>query len=104
MDRIWQWAWDRYGARYSWVIYAAGLAVVLPVYLVFSFVVLGYEKSPAYVETATVTGVAVLVLVYAIIRPGVGRLRMIERWQVGEGVDRVLALNATYAWTRSALV
>jgi adenylate cyclase len=33
MDRIWQWAWDRYGASYSWAILGIGYLALLPVYL-----------------------------------------------------------------------
>jgi hypothetical protein len=33
MDRIWQWAWDRYGARYSWAALAVAFPLSLPVYL-----------------------------------------------------------------------
>ncbi|HEY6857306.1 MAG TPA: hypothetical protein VI194_13980 [Mycobacterium sp.] len=33
MDRIWQWAWDRYGARYSWAVYALSIPFSLPPYL-----------------------------------------------------------------------
>jgi hypothetical protein len=32
MDRIWQWAWDRHGARYSWAIYAVLVPVFLQIY------------------------------------------------------------------------
>ena len=72
MDRIWQWAWDRYGARYSWAICVVALPVVLPIYLILSFVVVAFEESDRYVEAAAVTVVAVLVLVYvhASSRPG----------------------------------
>ena len=62
MDRIWQWAWDRYGARYSWAICAITFLVLLPIYLVPSFVVVAFEESGRYVEAAAVTVVAVLVL------------------------------------------
>ncbi len=86
------------------MIAAISVAVVLPVYLVFSFVVLGYESSHAYVETAVGTGAAVLLLVYAIVLPGVGRMQLVERWAVGRGVDGVLALDATYRWARGAFV
>jgi hypothetical protein len=55
MDRIWQWAWDRYGARYTWAIYAIAFPVALPIYLVLSFVVVAFEKSGHYVEAAAVT-------------------------------------------------
>ena len=45
MDRIWQWAWDRYGARYSWAIYAATFFFLLQIYLVPSFVIVAFEES-----------------------------------------------------------
>ena len=70
MDLIWQWAWDRYGARYSWAIYAIVFASMLPTYLVWSFLVVAYEKSSHYVEAAVVTGVAVVALAYVVPLPG----------------------------------
>jgi hypothetical protein len=29
MDRIWQWAWDRHGAKYSWACFAVNFVVAL---------------------------------------------------------------------------
>jgi hypothetical protein len=81
MDRIWQWVWDRYPARYSWAMFAIGFPLVLQVYLLFSIVVLAIEKSDHYIEAAAVTVVAVLVEQYVIVRPGLGRIRVVERWQ-----------------------
>ena len=104
MDRIWQWAWDRYGARYSWAIWAVGFAVLLPIYLFSSFVVVAFEESDRYVEAAAVTVVAVLVLVYVVVLPGVGAIRLVERWAAGHEVDRATALDATYTWARGAVV
>lgn len=48
MDRIWQWAWDRYGARrYVWALALAAFVVSLPIYLVFvSLPIVVFEKSP----------------------------------------------------------
>ena len=101
MDRIWQWAWDRYGARYSWAIYAIAFPRTLPIYLVSSFLIVAFEKSDHYVEAAAVTVVAVLVLVYVIVLPGLGRIRLVEQWAAGHEVDRARALDATYTWTRT---
>ena len=64
MDRIWQWAWDRYGARYSWVIYAVSVSELLSVYLALSFLIVAFERSDRYVEAAAVTVGTVLVMVY----------------------------------------
>jgi class 3 adenylate cyclase len=102
MDRIWQWAWDRYGARYSWVVWLVAFASLLPTFLLWSFVVVAYEKSSHYVETAVVTGVAVVVLAFVVNLPGVGPIRLVERWAAGCAVDHATALTATYAWARAA--
>jgi adenylate cyclase len=103
MDRIWQWAWNRYGARYSWAICAISFPILLTTYLVLSFIVLAFEESDDYVEAAAATVVAVLVLVYVLILPGLGRLRVAERWATGREVDRASALDATYTWARAAV-
>jgi adenylate cyclase len=104
MDRIWQWAWDRYAARYSWAICAVAFSVLLPIYLVVSFIVVAFEESGHYVEVAAVTAVAVLVLAYVIILPGLGRIRLADQWAAGHEVDRARALDATYTWAREAVV
>src|ERR1700751_6140394 len=103
MDRIWQWAWDRYGARYSWAICAIFIPILLPVYLMPSFVITAFEKSHRYSEAAAVTAVAVLLLVYLMFLPGLGGIRLAERWAAGHEVDRTRALDATYAWARRAV-
>jgi class 3 adenylate cyclase len=103
MDRIWQWAWDRYGARYSWAIYAITFPVMLQIYLVTSFVVVAFEGSGHYLEAAAVTVFAVLVLGYVMVLPGLGRIRLTEQWAVGHEVDRVRALEDTYTYARTAI-
>ncbi len=103
MDRIWQWAWDRYGPRYSWAISAVTSLVMLSIYLVPSIVVVARERSGHYVEAAAVTVVAVLVLVYVMLLPGLGRIRLAERWAAGHTVDRAKALGSTYTFARGAL-
>ena len=103
MDRIWQWAWDRYAARYSWAICAISFPILLTIYLVLSFVVVAFAESDQYVEAAAATVVAVLVLVYVLILPGPGRLRAAERWAAGREVDRARALDVTYTWARAAV-
>ena len=101
MDRIWQWTWDRYGARYSWAIYVVSVSELLPVYLVLSFLIVAFEGSDRYVEAAAVTVGTVLVMVYVTNLPGLGGSRLVERWAAGREVDRARALDATYAWTRT---
>src|SRR5271165_2404826 len=103
MDRIWQWAWDRYKVRYSWAICAVIFAVFLPAFLMLSFMVVAFEKSDRYVEVAAVTVVGLPVLVYVYFLPGVGRLRLAEQWAAGHDIDRTSALDATYTYSRGAV-
>jgi class 3 adenylate cyclase len=103
MDRLWQLAWTRYAPRYSWAVYTVTVAVLLPIYVVFSFVVVGFEGSGRYAEAAVVAAGAVLVLAYVMILPGLGGIRHAERWAAGRDVDRAKALAATYTWTRAAI-
>src|SRR6201997_367430 len=103
MDRIFQWVWDRYGARYSWVLYAILVPFALPGYLAFVFLIVAVEKSGAYVDAAAVTVVVVIVLSYIIQLPGLGPVRVVERWAAGHEVDRTGALEATYALTRGGV-
>jgi adenylate cyclase len=104
MDRIWQRLWDRYGARYSWVIWVVTSASGLPVYLVWSWLVVASEKSSHYVEASVIAGVAVVVLAFMLVLPGNRLLRRAERWAAGSAVDRAEALKDTYTWTRAAVV
>jgi adenylate cyclase len=82
------------------VICAIGFPIAFPVYLVLSFVIVAFEKSGRYIESAGVTVVAVLVLMYALVLPGLGAWRLVDRWAAGQEVDRVSALEATYVWSR----
>jgi len=102
MDRIWQWAWDRYGARYSWAIWAILTPVYLQIYLVLSFGVVAYEGSDHFVQAAVLTGVVVLAAVYVLVHPGLGWSRIVQQWAAGYEVDRGKALYATYSFTRRA--
>src|SRR5689334_863241 len=100
MDRIWQWAWDRYGPRYSWAMIALGVQQWFLVYLIMSCAVVAFEGSDHYVEAAAVTAVAVVVLGALLAPPGLGPLRLVERWAADDGIDRESALAATYTWSR----
>jgi len=104
MDRLWQWVWDRYGPRYSWALYAVVVPLALPVYILWSFLIVAVEKTGAYIEAAVITVVVVPVLdwVALFMLPGSGALRVVERWAAGQDIDRAKALDATYAWTRQA--
>ena len=104
MDRIVQWAWDRYGARYSWALYAIAVPFLLQLYLVNSFVVVAFEGSGRYVEAAVVSVVGVLVVMYVLVLPGIGQLRPAEHWAADHDheVAPVIALEGTYTWARGA--
>src|SRR5437764_9229290 len=104
MDRIWQWAWDRYGARYSWAVFAITSLAILPVWLGSALLVVAFEKSDRYVEAAAVTVAVVVVMVYMGVLPGVGPSGRVDRWAGRREVDRARALEATYAWGREAVV
>jgi adenylate cyclase len=104
MDRIWQWAWDRYGAKYSWAIYAIMSSLVMQIYLVLSLVVVAYEDSDRYIEAVAVTVLTVLVGVYMLVLPGLGWSRVAQQWAAGQEVDRESALDATYTYARRAVV
>jgi adenylate cyclase len=105
MERIWQWAWDRYGPRYFWAACVIAFPLLLPVYLIPSFVVVALEQSSRYLEVAVVTAVAVAAQAYLVILPGVGRIRLVDRWAAaGYDVDRQTALEATYTRARGATV
>jgi adenylate cyclase len=100
MDRIWQWTWDRYGARYSWAVYVAAFPVSLVIYLFWSFLIVGVEQSSDYVQAAVVTVVAVLVLHCVMVLADRRRLRLLDRWAAGQEVDRATALEASYTYAR----
>jgi adenylate cyclase len=104
MDRIWQWAWDRFGARYMWALCVFAFLVSLAVYLpLLSFPVVAFEKSDHYVEAAAVTVVAVPLLECIMILPGRRFIRPVEKWAAGHEVDRATALKGTYSYLRRAV-
>ena len=70
-------------------------------YLLWSFLVVAFEKSNHYVEAAVVTGVAVLVMSFVVFLPGSRRFRLAQRWAAGDEVDRAEALQDTYTWNRA---
>jgi adenylate cyclase len=82
------------------VICAIGLPIALPVYLVLSFIIVAFERSNRYIESAGVTVVAVLVLMYGLVLPGLGAWRLVDRCAAGHEVDQVSALEATYVLSR----
>ncbi|SBS79514.1 conserved membrane hypothetical protein [uncultured Mycobacterium sp.] len=104
MDRIWQWAWDRYGPRYLWVITLFGFASALPVYLIWSWIVLAVEKSSSYGAASVVAVVVALSMSLLSSVHGSHQFRRAEQWAAGHNVDRAMALEDTYAWARANAV
>ncbi|MCV7399694.1 HAMP domain-containing protein [Mycobacterium fragae] len=104
MDRFWEWAWDRYGIRYSWVVWAFTALTALPTCLITSFLVLGYERSSHYVDAVAVRIIAVLVMSCCAVPPGGRQFHLAERWKAGHGIDRAAALEDTYIYARRSVV
>jgi class 3 adenylate cyclase len=76
--------------------------MMVSTYLLWPLVVVAFEKSSHYAEAAAMTVVAAVVMAYFLFLPGLGPIRLVERWAAGSYVDRESALNATYAWARGA--
>lgn len=100
MDRIWQWAWDRFGTRYRLALGVISFPVAPAVFLVPSFGVVHLEKSGRYLEAAVVTVAVVLVCGSLAVLPGLRSLRLVEQWAARRDVDGMSALEATYIWAR----
>jgi adenylate cyclase len=103
MDRIWQWAWDRYAARYSWAVCAVTYLATVPIYLLPSAVVVAFEGSSHYLEAAALTIVTLPVMVYVAALPGAGASHVVDQWAAGDEVDPASALEATYTWSRGVV-
>jgi adenylate cyclase len=103
MDRVWQWAWDRCGSRYSWVIFAISFPAVLPNFLLTSFFVVAFERSGHYDQAAVAAVVAALVICYHAFLPSGRGFGLVEQWAAGREVDRRKALGATYTYARGAV-
>ncbi|BBZ24227.1 hypothetical protein MHIB_26450 [Mycolicibacter hiberniae] len=103
MDRIWQWTWDRFAARYSWAIYVVTCGIVLAVLLVSAFVIVAFEGDSHYVEAAVFIVACVPVVAFVNVLPGLGGARLIEQWAAGHRVDPATALEANYRWARTTV-
>lgn len=85
-------------------MWAIGVPFVLQVYVLFAIIVLAFEDSDRYVEAAAITVVVVVVEQFVIVLPGLGRIRVVERWAAGRERDRRKTLDATYTWARGMVV
>jgi adenylate cyclase len=100
MDRVFQWLWDRYGPRYSWALWVFVCLVSLPVFVIWSVIIVAFERSSHFGEAAAVAAVAVLVRAYLLTLPGSRGMRLVEQWAAGKKVDSQEALDATYSFAR----
>jgi adenylate cyclase len=103
MDRIWQWAWDRYATRYLWALCVIAYLISTLVYLPASLLIVAYERSDRYVEAAAMTLAALPVLVGVMLVLGSRTIRLLQRWAAGDQIDRMTALAGTYSYARSAV-
>lgn len=104
MERFCQWAWDRHGPRYSWLLVGLVVIVAYPIYVVLSVVIVAFENSDRYAAAAAVAAVGVVVIAYATVLPGLGGWRLVEQWAAGERQDSAEVLRATYAWSRVGVI
>jgi adenylate cyclase len=101
MERIFQWVWDRYGPNYRWAIYLVVFPLLLPIFFVWSFLIVAAEKSSHYVQAAAVAFGTALVLHCVMVVADRRRIRPAEQWAAGhDEVDRARALEATYTYAR----
>jgi adenylate cyclase len=103
MDRIWQWAWDRYGTRYLAAVCVIAFFVSLAVYLPMAMLIVAYEKSDRYLEAAAATVGALPVLICIMAFRGLRTMQLVQRWAAGHQVDRVAVLEHTYSYARRAV-
>ena len=104
MDRVWQWAWDRHGPRYSWVVYALSYVVILPIWVMPPLIIVEFEESNRFLVAAAIAAATTLVTAYVVVQPGSKGWRPMERWAVGDPIDRLVALESTYIFARTSIV
>ncbi|WP_068180851.1 adenylate/guanylate cyclase domain-containing protein [Mycobacterium sp. UM_CSW] len=92
MERLLQWAWDRYATRYTWVMAAVAVGISFPVYLLLSFAIVDFENSSRYLVAAGAAGlIALLSVVVGRIASATGeRLVEIVIWTCAFGVGSQL--------------
>jgi class 3 adenylate cyclase len=104
MDRVWQWAWDRFGPRYSWAAFALAYVITVPMWLATAVVVAEFESSDRYVQASATAAAILVVVMYLIMLPGHAQWHLIEQTAAGALVDPFEALKSTYQLVRSTTV
>ena len=100
MDRIWQWAWDRYGAVYSWVTTAVLVVMSIPIWVLWCWLIVAVEGSRHYMQAAAVGVAGVFAVTCVGFSPSRKGFRLAEQWASGREIDQAEALTATYAFMR----
>jgi class 3 adenylate cyclase len=77
--------------------------LALPIYLVWSSLIVAFERSSRYGEVIAFTFVAVFLRTYMLVLPGLNGIRLVEQWAAGRAVDPREALRSTYALARRAV-
>ena len=103
MDRIWQWAWDRYGARYSWAI----CAISFPWCCWSIWLGVSHCRCRGFRSLRRGGRCHRCRRAGAAVRDGSSRrwarAALVEQWAAGREIDQATALDATYAWARGRL-
>ena len=110
MDRLFQWLWDRHGPNYAWALFVTCYLVPFPIYLFLAFAVVASEHSDRYLAAAGGTSVAMAILAFGIVLPGIGPLRTVQR--VRESIRQqhwkprtsILAVRSPEVWLRARYV
>jgi adenylate cyclase len=79
-------------------VFACGIG--LAVLLVSAFAIIAFEESGHDVEATAIIVVAVPIMTFVNVLPGLGGISLVEQWSAGHEVDPVRALEATYSWAR----
>ena len=104
IDRVWQWAWDRHGPRYSWAVLVVSFVVTVPLWETVALVIVEFEESDRFVVAGVIAAATSLALMIILVRPGFAEWRLVERFAAGDHVDAYEALQSTYTWGRNTLV
>ena len=103
MERLWQWAWDRHGPRFSWAAFIITALLFAFIYGFAASLFVGYERSSAYPVGISIGIVGGILVGFAHIRPGSANWLAIERFAAGGSTDAMAALTSTYALTRELI-
>jgi adenylate cyclase len=101
MDRVWQWAWDRYGPRYSWAVLVLGVVPMVPIWVLPACLIVGFEGSDRFLAAAAIAVAIGLAAVLGLTVSGSRLWRVVERWAAGDLIDRRVVLEVTYTLGRT---